>query len=366
MELKNGGFKLRKWNMKMAISALALSLVLPLSAQAAGSFSDVGPRFEKEINYLAERNLVKGYSNGTFRVNAPITRAEAVTIIVRELPVSYEGAPDPGFTDFKQGDGFYTSVAQAVEYGFIQGKIAKDGSRYFDPNGSLTRSEMAIILTKAYDIPLDRFDVRYKDVSPGMPSNKAISALAHGGISYGYEDWTYKPYASITRQEFAAFFARTLNKEFNRMSLEFVQYDEVTHQRVKTVWLAEDELNKKSEELVNLINEARAKKGLSALKLNDRLSEMASIKTRIFAKYPSEYSDKIYPYEDFYEYLYGEKVIGEMQERFTFGSVEDAFSSVSVKAINETYMYEPEQKEIGIGMAQLINGSYQWLVIVKY
>jgi hypothetical protein len=55
-----------------------------------------------------------------------------------------------------------------------------------------------------------------------------------------------------------------------------------------------------------------------------------------------------------------------MQERFTFGSVEDAFSSVSVKAINETYMYEPEQKEIGIGMAQLINGSYQWLVIIKY
>jgi len=293
--------------MKIAVSALALSLVLPLSAQASGSFSDVGPRFEKEIDYLAERNLVKGYTNGTFRVNAPITRAEAVTIIVRELPVSYEGAPDPGFTDIKKGDGFYTTVAHAVEYGFIQGKIAKDGSRYFDPNGSLTRSEMAIILTKAYDIPLDRFDVGFKDVSPNMPSNKAISALSHGGIAHGYEDWTYRPYASITRQEFAAFFARTLNKEFNRMSLQFVHYDDVTLQRVKTVWLTEDELNKKEEELANLINVARVEKGLSALKLNDRLSEMASIKTRIFAKYPSEYSDKFYYYEELYEYLYGEK-----------------------------------------------------------
>jgi len=351
--------------MKMAISALALSLVLPLSAQAAGSFSDVGPRFEKEIDYLAERNLVKGYTNGTFRVNAPITRAEAVTIIVRELPVTYDGAPDPGFTDFKQGDGFYTSVAQAVDYGFIQGKIAKDGSRYFDPNGSLTRSEMAIILTKAYDMPLDRFDVRFKDVPATMPANKAISALAHGGISFGYEDWSYKPYASITRQEFAAFFARTLNKEFNRMGLQFVQYDDETFQRLKTVWLNENELNQKAEELVSLINESRVKKGLSALKLNDRLSEMASIKSRIIAKYPSEYSDKTFPYEDFYEHLYGEEVIGEMKERFTVGSVEYAFSSVSVESINEVSMYTSEQKEIGIGMAQLINGSYQWLVIVK-
>jgi len=29
-------------------------------------------------------------------------------------------------------------------------------------------------------------------------------------------------------------------------------------------------------------------------------------------------------------------------------------------------MYEPTQKEIGIGLAQKIDGSYQWLVIVKY
>jgi uncharacterized protein YkwD len=352
-----------KWKTKIALSALSLSLIFPLSPEAAGKFSDVGPRFEDEIEYLASRNVVKGYSNGTFGVNAPVTRGEAVTMIVRELAIRIDGAPDPGFTDFKRGDGFYTEVVHAVKHGIIQGKVASDGTRYFDANGPLSRSEMAIILAGAYDIPLDRYDVGFKDVSSTMPSKPAINSMANGGISFGYEDGTYKPYASITRQEFAAMLARTLNKEFNPMGMEFVHYDEGTHQRVDVDWLTTQELDGMEKELFDIINSVRKNKGFQPLKLNERFQEMAGLKARASARYP--YEDHVMQ-TNFYEVMYGEKLNVEYKERYASGSVESAFRTVSTKSMNVPYAFEAAQKELGIGVAQQMDGTFIWVLNFVY
>ena len=352
-----------KWKKKIALSALSLSLVLPLSAEAAGSFSDVGPRFEEEIEYLASRNITKGYSNGTFGVNKPVTRGEAVTMIVRELGIPIDGAPNPGFTDFKSGDGFYTQVAHAVKHGIIQGKVAADGSRYFDPKGSLSRSEMAIILAGAYDIPLDRFDVGFKDVSSTMSSKPAINAVANGGVTFGYEDGTFKPYASITRQEFAAMLARTLNKEFNPMGMGFVHYDEDTLQRVDVNWLTAQELDGMEKELFDIINGVRKNKGFQPLKLNERFQEMAGLKARASARYPFE---EYVMQTDFYEVMYGEKLTVEYKQRYSSGTVESAFRDVSTKSMNVPYAFEAAQKELGIGVAQQMDGTFIWVLNFVY
>lgn len=355
-----GVLKLKNWKMKIALSALSLSLVLPLSAGAAGTFSDVGPRFEDEINYLAQRNVAKGYSNGTFGVNASVTRGEAVVMIVRELGVRYDGAVDPGFTDFKKGDGFYTEVAEAVEQGVIQGKVAKDGSRYFDPNGSLTRAEMAIILARAYDIPLDRQDIPFKDVSSTTTGKKEISAMANGGITFGYEDGTFNPYKAITRQEFAAFLARTVNKEFNPMRMQFVQYDPETLQRIKTTWLTEQQLEAMETEMIELINNARKKKGYEPILINERLQEMAGLKIRAMAKYPSD--ERAMDIYKFYEDKYGEKLNGDYSERYANGSVESALQRILSQAMNEPYLYDASRKEMGVGVAQEMDGSFTWVI----
>ena len=358
-----------KWKTKIALSALSLSLMLPLSPEAASKFSDVGPRFEDEIEYLVSRNVAKGYSNGTFGVNAPVTRGEAVTMIVREMAIRIDGAPDPGFTDFKRGDGFYTEVVHAVKHGIIRGKVASDGTRYFDATGPLSRSEMAIILVGAYDIPLDRFDVGFKDVSSKMASKPAINAVANGGIAFGYgyedrySDHMFKPYASITRQEFAAMLARTLNKEFNPMGMEFVHYDEETHQRVDVNWLTAQELDGMEKELFDIINSVRKNKGYQPLKLNERFQEMAGLKARATARYP--YEDHVMQ-TDFYEVMYGEKLNVEYKERYASGSVESAFRTVSTKSMNVPYAFEAAQKEIGIGVAQQMDGSFIWVLNFVY
>lgn len=352
-----------KWKMKIALSVLTLSLILPLSADAAGKFSDVGPRFEDEIEYLVSRNVTKGYSNGTFGVNAPVTRGEAVTMIVREMGIRMDGAPDPGFTDFKRGDGFYTEVVHAVKHGIIQGKVASDGSRYFDAKGPLSRSEMSIILAGAYNIPLDRLDVGFKDVSSTMSSKPAINAVANGGVASGYEDGKFKPFASITRQEFAAMLARTLSKEFNPMGMEFVNYDEETHQRVDVDWLTTQELDGMEKELFDIINSVRKNKGYQPLKLNERFQEMAGLKARASARYP--YEDYVMQ-TNFYEVKYGEKLNVEYKERYASGSVESAFRTVSTKSMNVPYAFEAAQKELGIGVAQQMDGTFIWVLNFVY
>lgn len=351
---------LKKWKWKIALSALSLSLVLPLSAGAAGKFSDVGPRFENEINYLAERNIAKGYSNGTFGVNATVTRAEATVMIIRELGIRWDGAKDPGFTDFKKGDGFYTEVAAAVEQGVIQGKVAKDGTRYFDPSGSLTRAEMAIILARAYDIPLDRRDIPFKDVSSTTTGKKEIDALFNGGISFGYENLYFKPYAKITRQEFAGFLGRTVNKEFNPMYMEYVHYDPDTLQRVKPTWLTEQQLNAMETEMIASINNARIKKGYEPIVLNEGLQDWAGLKIRAMAKYP--YDERMKDIYKFYEDKYGEKLNGDYTERYADGSVESALQQILSQAINEPSLYDASRKEMGVGVAQEMDGSFTWVI----
>jgi hypothetical protein len=351
-----------KWNRKIALAAFSLLLVFPLSTEAAGSFSDVGPRYS-EIEYLVSRNITKGYSNGTFGVNDPVTRGAAVTMIVRELGIRMDGAPDPGFTDFKRGDGFYTEVAHAVKHGIIQGKVAADGTRYFDPKGSLSRSEIAIILVGAYDIPLDRFNVGFKDVSTNMPSKPAINAIVQGGIAYGYDDGTFKPYAPIIRQEFAAMLARTLSNEFNERGMEFVHYNEDTLQRVDVNWLTAQELDGMEEELFDKINSVRTEKGLQPLKLNERFQEMAGLKARALARYPHE--DYVMQ-TNFYEVMYGEKLNVEYRERYTGGSVESVMKSVSTEFMNIPNAFEATQKELGIGVAQQMDGTFIWVLNFVY
>ncbi|MFC4411231.1 S-layer homology domain-containing protein [Chungangia koreensis] len=356
---------MRNWKQKVVASILTISLIIPVQVGAAGKFSDVGTRFSKEIEYLAGRNIVKGYNNGTFGVNEPVTRGEAVVMLTREMGLRFDGAPDPGFTDFKKGDGFYTEVAEAVEQGIIQGKTGKDGSLYFDPEGSLTRSHMALILTRAYDIPLDRQDVKFKDVPPSLEAKQAINALANAGITIGYDDSSFHPFSSITRQEFAALLARTVSVDFNKMSLQFVNYDPVTHQRVKPVWLSDEEIRVKEEQLADLINEARSEKGLPVLKKNERLFEMARLKTRAFVRFPHE-DYVLTQHSNFYKELYGEELTKEVQENIAAGSVEKAFSRLMKNSITEPSIFEENQTDIGVGLTQDMDGSYKWFVFFLY
>ena len=158
---------------------------------------------------MIDQKIIFGYKDGTFKPNAPIQRAQAVVMLMRDLQPELGKAKDPGFTDMKPGQFGYNEVAKAVELGIINGKA----NNKFDPLGNLTRAEMAIILSRAYELG-GIYPKGFSDVSVASVAYWHISALAANNITVGYPDGTFKPFQTIDRAQFSAFMARLLEPSF--------------------------------------------------------------------------------------------------------------------------------------------------------
>lgn len=95
------------------------------------------------IAHSVARGYFKGEGEGRFAPNRAITRAEFVTILGRKAGITPSGA-STAFKDVK-GDAYYAPyVAWAASAGMIQGT----GGGKFEPNRTITREEMAVILDK--------------------------------------------------------------------------------------------------------------------------------------------------------------------------------------------------------------------------
>jgi len=134
-------------------------------------------------------------------------------MFLREMNITDFTAADPGFTDMKPGDYGYDVVAKAVELGFIDGKTAENGTKYFDAWSSLTRSQMAKMMAEAYDL-IDNQRISFIDVYMIQWANNYVNKLASNNITTGYQDSTFRPQEMVSRQHFAVFMARLLNDDY--------------------------------------------------------------------------------------------------------------------------------------------------------
>ncbi|WP_203334375.1 S-layer homology domain-containing protein [Planococcus beigongshangi] len=192
---------------------LLLSIVSPASA---ATFKDVSS-YKAEIGYLVDKKIITGYPDGTFKPTADLKRLNAVQMILREKGITDFTAPNPGLTDMKPGTHGYKEVAKAVQLGFISGKTAANGTKYFDPNGTLTRAQMAKILAEGYGLKKTK-DYTFFDVSDSHGAKDYISTLATENITTGFLDGTFRPNDKLQRQHFAAFMARLLDEKFRTKS----------------------------------------------------------------------------------------------------------------------------------------------------
>ena len=109
-------------------------------------FSDVSSSdwYGTTVATLADMDIVEGYKDGTFRPNAPITRAEFAAIATRffeKTGATYE--PDT-FTDVTGDEWFAGAIMDAVNLGLIGGY--EDGT--VRPNNNITRAEACAIVNR--------------------------------------------------------------------------------------------------------------------------------------------------------------------------------------------------------------------------
>ncbi len=112
-------------------------------------FSDVasGDWFNVTVSSLAQMGVIAGYEDGSFRPNAPITRAEFAAIATRffaERGVTYnEGL----FADITGDEWFADVVAAAADHGLLGGY--PDGT--VRPNATITRAESCAVVNRTLD-----------------------------------------------------------------------------------------------------------------------------------------------------------------------------------------------------------------------
>ena len=96
------------------------------------------------IGAAARQGIVRGYPDGTFRPNNPITRADGVTIVARFAGLPESRVIEVPFSDVAGRHWAIKEISAAKEAGLL--KYLKDAP--FSPNQKLTRAEVAEILSR--------------------------------------------------------------------------------------------------------------------------------------------------------------------------------------------------------------------------
>lgn len=175
------------------VARMFYNLLVNKSVAVTTNFSDVeqGKWYTEAVNALASLGIIQG-SNGKFRPNDPITRAEFIAIAMRFANM-VSGA-SASFKDVPTNAWYYDSIASAVAYGWIGGY--SDGS--FRPTKPITRAEVVTIVNRMLDRSFD------SSVSIGFVTNFsdvpvvhwAFAAIAEATTSHdhtsnnGVETWT--------------------------------------------------------------------------------------------------------------------------------------------------------------------------------
>ncbi|GGG72036.1 cadherin-like beta sandwich domain-containing protein [Paenibacillus radicis (ex Gao et al. 2016)] len=163
-------------------------------------FTDIeGHWAASAIIQAASRGITSGYSDGSFRPNAPITRAEFAVLLVKALHIQGEGA-QLQFSDNKAiGDWAKYYIALAVKEGIINGY--SDGT--FRPQGFITRAEMAVMLANVQHTKPETAAVTTFADDADIPawSKGAIKEIAEQGIVQGRGGNKYAPMATASRAE---------------------------------------------------------------------------------------------------------------------------------------------------------------------
>jgi len=124
------------------------------------TFADiVGHKDKTAIEALASRGIINGKTENGFEPNSTMTRAEFATIIARGLGLPQKRSNV--FQDVTENDWFYNYVGTAYAYGIIKGVSENE----FNPNGTITREEAAVMVTRAaslcgMDTEMDALSIR--------------------------------------------------------------------------------------------------------------------------------------------------------------------------------------------------------------
>lgn len=175
-------------------------LALTPGAEAAATFSDTNSHWAQEyIDIMAKAGYISGYSDGTFKPDKVVTRAEFTSVLMRCQEMQPNTAASSSFSDVKThwAKGY---INTAVANNII---VPGDYGSTFGPNTGIKRSEICAMLARTLGKQPDNGTTNFKDNANVNKSQYRgyIKVASDLGLLSGYPNGNFEPFQEVTRAQ---------------------------------------------------------------------------------------------------------------------------------------------------------------------
>lgn len=165
---------------------------------------------QKAVHKLAELQIIEPV--GAYYPDRAVTRAEAVTMLVKAFELNRYFPDEPTFADVPKESAGYGYVEAACKAGLISGAGGK-----FNPRDKLTREELAVILAKGLKGSPAETDAELEGFTDARQisdwARESVAVAVKSGLLFGDAKGCFNPQKAVTKGEAAAITVRLLNLE---------------------------------------------------------------------------------------------------------------------------------------------------------
>ena len=182
-----------------------------VTVKVSEAFSDVPSSawYYNNVMQAAANGIVSGYPDGTFKPGNSVTRRDFAIMLTQMLGVSNDGTAVSPFIDVDDDDYGVVSIAYCKAHNIISGY--DDGT--FKPDATITRQEAASMIVKAMGVSKASDELYPDDSTIAGWAKDAVYKAKAAGLMKGYEeDGTFRPTGKITRAEAASIMVNALNQ----------------------------------------------------------------------------------------------------------------------------------------------------------
>ncbi|WP_068618272.1 S-layer homology domain-containing protein [Paenibacillus tuaregi] len=181
-----------------------------LESGKSTGFKDTASHWANNDIALASRlGIVNGYGNGTFKPDAPVTRAEISALVVKAFALE-QGSGVNTYPDIKN-----SWAREFIEVLASKGILSSYPDGKFRADEQINRAEMVSILSKIVTLQDDKSALgnRFIDVAPEYWDSKNIEGAAAAGLIQGVGVNRFLPNGRLTRAEAITVIIRMLKQD---------------------------------------------------------------------------------------------------------------------------------------------------------
>ncbi|MEB3826760.1 glycoside hydrolase family 10 protein [Phormidium sp. CCY1219] len=279
----------------------------------AAAFTDIQGHWAQAcIEELAQQQILRGYPDGTFRPDAPLTRTEFAVLVSRAFPNAKGERMAIDFVDVPGSYWAAAGIRKAYETGFLSGYPGQ----MFKPKDKILRVEVLVALATGLKFsPVNAVNVTLNRTfadAPEIPqyAHRAIAAATETSLVVNYpEVRRLKPNQWATRAEVAAILCQAITGSDRTSPVPSEYVPRLPRKEIRGVWIT----NIDSEVMFEPFKLQFAMERLDGLNFN---TVYPNVWSRGYTLYPSQVAEPVVglPHHPA-PWLQGRDMLAEMVEQ---------------------------------------------------